>query len=990
MQPNPPNYPPSRYDEGAGQTVPAQPVPPTQMGYPPNSPAAAQPMPYPLPTPPRRSIPIACLGCGLILFSFVVSILCGGAVLLYATINSFGEQIVGRLEEVLPKQDQAFQTTRIFDRNGAELYQIFDEGRRTKVKLADISPNLIAATIAVEDGDFYENPGVDVQAILRAGLQYFSGTEAGGASTITQQLVRNIAFEYAYRTERSARRKIEEIFMAVALTQRKTKDEILEMYLNVIYYGNLAYGAEAAAQTYFGKPAKDLTLAEAALLAGLPQQPARLDPFNPDPVVQQEVLDRRDVVLRLMVEKNKITTAEAAAARAQPLIYANPNVSLRSPHFTLYASDELKTLIEALNLPPAYVKFGGLAVYTTLDPRIQSLAENAAKNQIALIKDRNNAGNAAVVALKPATGEILAMVGSVDYRDDSIDGRVNVVTAQRQPGSAIKPLTYAAAMERGFSAATVLWDVETHIAIPGSGVYSPKNYDNAFHGPVRVRDALANSYNIPAVSTLRQIGVDALLKFAARVGVRSFGDDPTRFGPSLTLGGGELTPLELAQAYAVFANQGNFVPVTSILCIVNSEGEIVYQYEDGCAGRPNARMVEKSINALAAGKAVLDPRIAFVISDILADNAARSPAMGSRSPLRTDGIISSVKTGTTNNYRDNWTVGYTRNVVVGVWVGNTKGEPMRGTTGLTGAAPIWNEVMTGLYNTPSLQESLRVRGNLLSDELTPPDGLRRQQICQLASLRDPVADCTMGRAEWVLDSPPLIPDVNAGGALRPSTDPRFVPTPAPTNGPVIQYIDPGVVKTLVQPLDPAAAAGLVANVRSPVGAVMPAPRYCLVPQEAAGALPGVALQAFIAAPALEDELIYAVAYAQANGLAIAPTLVCRPDMAFGGGLSVPNVTTAILWPAPGETVTGRVFVKGTAAWPVGVATYFKMELQGPQFPEWTTFSGPTETPVINGDLGSFGAAGLVPGTYQLRIVVVGIDGNYLQLSTPIPVNITGQ
>ncbi len=961
---------PSRYDDVP--IVPYQAAPPRR--------------PYILQRPPeRRSWQLWLLGCAVLLGSLIVSTLCGGVLIISAILNNFGEQVVSKLEAALPKQEQAFQTARILDRHGNELYQLIGEGRRTKVRLSEISPYLIKATIAVEDASFYDNIGVDISAILRAGLSYFGGGDSGGGSTITQQLVRNIAFDYRYRAERSARRKLEEIAMAIALTQRKSKDEILEMYLNTIYYGNIAYGIEAAAQTYFGKRAAELNLAEAALLAGLPQAPAVLNPF--DSRALDAVLARQRVVLDLMVKTGAITRAEADAAAAQPLAFADPNIYLNAPHFTLFAEQEVRSLLPALNLPEAYLNFGGLTIYTTLDPRLQALAERVAADQIARIKVRHNANNAAVVVLKPATGEILAMVGSVDYRDDSIDGRVNMAIAPRQPGSAIKPLTYAAAMERGFSAGTVLWDVETHIGVRGGALYSPVNYDRTFHGPVRVREALASSYNIPAVLTLRQIGVETLLSFSARLGIRSLGPDPARYGLSLTLGSGEVTPLELARAYAVFANDGKLTPVTSILCITNSENEIVYEYEGGCAGRARAAVTARSVLNAASAKPVLDPRIAFVISDILADNNARAAAMGAHSPLRTDGIPSAVKTGTTDNFRDNWTVGYTKNVVVAVWVGNSDNTPMRNTTGLTGAAPIWNQIITGIYADPSIMESLKVRGALRSDALTPPPGLRQERLCALNSVTDLATDCQRGRAEWRLDSPPLLP--GADGQLAPSDDPRFVPTPPPANGPLIERVESGVVRAWAQPVDPNLAAAYVANVRSARGDPMPPPRYCLVPQEARGQAPSAQPFLFIDISPFEDEYVYASTYAYARGLAILPRLVCDQQL-LAAVPAVSGVTAIISAPRHGETVTGTVYVTGTAAWAPGQALYFKMELQGPQFPDWTTFSEVSYAPVINGVLGNFGATGLLPGIYQLRIVIVGMDANYLHVSPPTPVIVTGQ
>lgn len=920
------------------------------------------------------------VGCGVLGLFVISAFLCSGTLITISVWNTFNDLLTERIAKILPETNNVFQTTRIFDRYGGELYQLIEEGRRTKVKLSDINQYVIDATIAVEDDSFYENPGVDLASIARAGLGYFTGNESGGASTITQQLIRNIAFEYEYRTERSARRKLEEILLALVLTQQKSKDEILEMYLNLIYYGNLAYGIEAASQTYFGKSSRDLTIAEAALLAGLPQSPSTLDPFNPDPVVQDAVLARRKVVLDLMLSRGKITRADYDQARVQPLVFADPNVSLKSPHFTLFAQAELKNLLPAINLPAAYMNTGGLSVYTTLDPTAQSLAERVAKAQIDTIKAQHNANNAAVIVLKPGTGEILALMGSVDYRDEAIDGRVNMAVAPRQPGSAMKPLTYAAAMERGFSAATVLWDVETHIDIPGSERYSPVNYDRQFHGPVRVRDALARSYNIPAVLTLRQIGVDSLLAFAERLGVRSLGRDVSRYGLSLTLGGGELTPLELAQAYAVFANDGQLVNATSILCVVNNEGQIIYQYEEGCAGR--GTLSDKAITTRAAPIPVLDPRIAFVISDILSDNRARSAAMGANSPLRTDGIITSVKTGTTNDYRDNWTVGYTKNVVVGVWVGNADNTPMQGTTGLTGAAPIWNEVMRGIYANDTIRAALQINGGMRSDELIPPGGMSNRQICDLGAVTDPSMECQPGRNEWILETPPMVP--GESGGLTGQGIPQFASTPSPANGPYLEDIDPGVTRALVRPVDPN-----LALVMSPGGVPVGGTAYCLVPNEVRAQTPGAQMQVFIKATPFEDQDPYVRLYAASRTLAVLPRIVCSADMLMSN-IGVSGISAFITSPMPGESVSGTVYVSGGASWAPGAAAFFKMEIQGPQFPNWTTFAGPFNIPVISGALGDFGSTGLMPGVYQIRVVVVGNDYNHAMESVPVPINVTGQ
>jgi hypothetical protein len=550
----------------------------------------------------------------------------------------------------------------------------------------------------------------------------------------------------------------------------------------------------------------------------------------------------------------------------------------------------------------------------------------------------------------------------------------------------MKPLTYAAAMEKGFTPASVLWDVETHIKAPGLD-YSPINYDRRFHGPVRLRDALANSYNVPAVQTLRSVGVDYLLNFAQRLGVKSLdAAHPEKYGLSLTLGGGELSPLELTQAYAAYANNGVLVSATSILCIINSDGNVVYQYEGGCNGK--GTQDAKTINVYATGKTVMDPRVAFVLSDILADNVARTPAMGGNSPLRTDGIVTSVKTGTTNDYRDNWTVGFTKNVVVGVWVGNTDSKPMTNTTGLTGAAPIWNGVIRGIYSNPELMETLKRAGKLQDDTLNPPPGVYKRQICNIAALKDPAPNCPPGRSEWYFDSPVAIPDAKGKIVIPPPN--RQAPTQLPQNGPVVVDVDPGVAQTLVFPLDPGIAGAILANYKPAPGQPMPpAPTYCLVPNEVKDQVQPVTSQVFIKPPAFKDDAIYARLWAQANGVPILPEYPCTPEMLVAAP-QVAGATAIITSPHPGQTVTGRVDATGTANWQPGQATFFKMEVQGPQFPNWTTFSDVKNTPTINGPLGSFPTAGLQPGTYKIRIVIVGNDGNFLATSSEIPITLTGQ
>jgi penicillin-binding protein 1C len=630
-----------------------------------------------------------CLG----VFIGFVAIFCGGLTLMTLGISAaFAGQVQQRLNERASQVNnyQQFQSTFFYDRQGRLLYEAFGEGRRTKVRFEEFPQTLIEATIATEDDSFWTNPGIDVSSTLRAFLQYVGIQEgASGGSTITQQLVRNVLFDYAYRAERSIQRKLEEIGLALALNGQMTKQQILEFYLNEIYYGNLAYGAEAAAQTFFGKHVNELTLSESALLAGLPQAPADLDPLNPDQTVQTEVYNRWRYVLDRMVVLGFITAGERNQAVSEGYTLVTPEISLQAPHFTVYAQTQLEKLLgELAYRPESFVK-GGWKVYTTLDLDLNNMAQEAAREQVSRL-GANNVTNASVVVLKPLTGEILAMVGSVDYNNDAIDGRVNVAISLRQPGSTMKPFNYSAAMENGMTPGDVIWDTPTTIGLPGQPGYTPRDYDNAFHGPMIMRYALANSYNIPAVQTLRRYGVPYLLGLMQRFGVGTFGD-ASQYGLSLTLGGGEVSLLDLTNGYAVFANQGSYVPTTAILCVLDSQDNMIYNYENGCTrGNPT----EKTVIRAGFGKQAVDPRVAFIISDILSDNNARSAAMGANSPLNTGSLKASVKTGTTDDVKDNWTVGYTRNVTVGVWVGNSNGDPMVNSSGLTGAAPIWNAVST--------------------------------------------------------------------------------------------------------------------------------------------------------------------------------------------------------------------------------------------------------------------------------------------------------
>ncbi len=644
--------------------------------------------------------------------------------------------------EELRARVNTFASTRIYDRTGALLYEVADpeHGRRTAIPLDQISPHLINATLATEDPNFFEHPGVDPVGVARA-IYYAlrEGSLSGpGGSTITQQLVK-LAF---LSSERTAARKIKEAILAAEITRRYSKETILQIYLNEIYYGNLAYGIEAAAQTYFGKPARELTLPEAALLAGLPQAPAYYDPYTnlwqADGVTPGPTKERQRIVLRLMAQYGYVTPSEAEAAWRAPLALRplQQTYALKAPHFVFHVRGEVER-----TLGPEFLARGGLEIHTTLDPRLQAIAEEEVAARVAQLADQD-ATNGALVAVRPTTGEVLAMVGSADFYNAAIAGQINMATAPRQPGSAIKPLTYLAAFEMEppliddytrpsdeisaleppgyWTPATAILDIRTEFPDGANPPYVPSNYDGKEHGIVSVRAALANSYNIPAVKALQHIGIDRLRAMAARLGITTL----TRpdYGLALTLGGGEVTLLEMVGAYATLANGGVRAPLTSIACIITADGVQIWRSAGAetvpaCA-ETAARSGVALLIAPAEPQPVVDPQLVFLITSILSDLEARRPAFGrSAELLSLPDRPAAAKTGTTNDYRDAWTLGYTPDLAVGVWVGNADYRPMRELAGALGAGPIWHNVMRrALEGTPP-------------QPFVAPPGIQRIEVC---------------------------------------------------------------------------------------------------------------------------------------------------------------------------------------------------------------------------------------------------------------------
>ena len=561
------------------------------------------------------------------------------------------------------------QSSRIYDRNGKLLYTIYASRNQSVVPLNKIPKRLQEATISIEDKNFYNHGAIDFKGIIRAIFVTFSHKQVQGGSTITQQLVRNSLLTL----ERTITRKVKEVVLSFVVESIYSKDRILEMYLNQVSYGGTAWGVEAASQIYFGKDVTKLTLGESAYLAGLPQAPSVYSPFGSRP---EEGKKRQIQVLQAMKDSGYITPDELKKAGVEELKFSEIRDNITSPHFVFYIKDLL-----VQRYGQKTVEQGGLNVVTSLDSEIQKIAEDAIATEEATIS-RGNWYNASTVVTKPATGEILAMVGSRNYFDNNRDGNVNVTISNRQPGSSIKPINYATGLIKGYSAATPFVDEKICFPNPSGASYCPQNYDSKFHGVQQMRYALANSFNIPAVKMLKLNTVEAMIATASAMGITSF-TDPSRYGLSLTLGGGEVTMLEMVQAYGVFANLGHRINLHPILKVTDSKGKVLEEYK-----APKSSLV--GIKAIPEG-------VAFIISNILADNGARSASFGSNSPLYIKGYPVSVKTGTTNDYRDNWTIGYTPSFVVATWVGNNDNTPLKGVvSGITGAAPIWHQIMANL------------------------------------------------------------------------------------------------------------------------------------------------------------------------------------------------------------------------------------------------------------------------------------------------------
>lgn len=704
------------------------------------------------------------MGCSvftaLISLIIVVSLALGGAVGVYA----YYARELPPADSIVQAQEEAFLTTTFYDRTGQfAIYEVIDPngGDRQYATLSDLPEHFLQATIAIEDANFYENPGFNVRGLARATWSNLQGNELQGGSSITQQLVKNVLIPPDERTTVSFERKFKELILASEISRLYSKDQILEWYVNTNFYGNLAYGVEAAARVYFDKPARDLTLAESAVLAAIPQFPLQ-NPIDNSPAARE----RQELVLERMVAVGFLTPLEAQTALNEELVikpFAR-RFSITAPHFSLYARSETEAILNYLGYDgPRLISQGGLRVYTTLDLDLQQQFECVARSHVerlssgdgtfvhnttagsscfaseylrspsqAITAQPRTVTNASGVVLNAQTGEIVSMVGSVDYWDETIDGNFNGALALRQPASTFKPFVYVTAFLSPFDGNTnvvtpafMTADVYTEFDNGQEEPYIPLNIDRQFHGPVSVRNALARSYNVPAVQVLSLVGLTEVLKVAHAMGINSMNENISQYGLSLALGTAESSLLDMTYAYNTFNNLGTMVgrPIffndarpgyrqldpVSVLRIEDANGKILWEYNN-TAGTFDRR-------------SVLEPGMAYMITDILADNEARVDAFGQGNVLELS-RPAAAKTGTSDDFRDSWTIGYTPQYTVGVWVGNNDNRPMEEVTGLVGAAPIWHAIM----------EYVHTRDNLPVVKWTEPNTITRKNVCLLSGL----------------------------------------------------------------------------------------------------------------------------------------------------------------------------------------------------------------------------------------------------------------
>ena len=600
----------------------------------------------------------------VLIFGFAGLILLMAAVLIWLStleipdLSSFEERRV-------------LQSTKIYDRTGEiMLYDLHQDVRRTVVQFDQISPYVKNATVAIEDDQFYSHFGLDIKAIVRAAVSNVQEGGLGqGGSTITQQVIKNSILQ----REKTFTRKAKEAILALKLEQLKTKDEILEIYLNESPYGGTIYGIEEASRAFFKTSAKDLTIGEAAYLAAIPQAPTYLSPHGNN----RDALDaRQKTVLERMRSNGFITVEEFEAAKVEKVEFESQIVSgIKAPHFVMYVREQL-----AEKYGEEALAERGFKVVTTLNYELQEAAEKIVAEKVAINTESYNASNAGLVATDPKTGDLLVMVGSKDYFSEDVEGNYNIALAERQPGSSIKPFVYAAAFKRGYLPTTILYDVRTQFSTSCEPndltneppCYAPNNYNDKFVGPISMRNALAQSLNIPAVKTLYLVGVKNALKLAADMGLTTL-NNPDRYGLTLVLGGGEVKLLDMTHAYGVFANKGVKAEPRTILRIEDNQGNIVEETQ-------------------VKEERILDENVTNMVSDILSDNVARAPLWGSNSKIYFPDRDVAAKSGSTNDFRDAWIMGYAPNIAVGAWCGNNDNGTMRGLSGLI-TTPMWREFM---------------------------------------------------------------------------------------------------------------------------------------------------------------------------------------------------------------------------------------------------------------------------------------------------------
>jgi penicillin-binding protein 1C len=884
----------------------------------------------------------------------------------FASYFYLSNQLSAAIDQVVYYQGQGVGgTPRFYDRNGQLLFELETTEKRRWLDYSEIPVDVLNATVAVEDDTYWSNYGIDPEAIVAALISNYrnQGDRPVGASTITQQLVRHIAFSYEERVTASYERKLREIFLAFILNQQRSKQDIITMYLNEIYYGNLAYGIEAAAQTYFGMSALDLSLAESAFLASLPQSPLDLDPYTNF----EGAKARQELVLDLMLDEGMLDPQIAQAAKEE-VIHLSPLISvdlsgvdrvLEAPHFVLYAQNELEKRYGSDALTR-----GGWQITTSLDLNLQKFAEQAARDWVASRAGQHDVNNASIVVLKPDTGEILAMVGSLDYFNEAIDGQVNVALQPRQPGSSIKPITYASAMERGWTTGDALWDVPIELDLGLDQKMVPVNYDGRYHGPVLFRDALANSYNIPPIQLIRDIGLPAFIGTARKMGIESLDETPGYYGLALTLGGGEVPLLEMTHAYATLANQGRRPRLRSVLNVVDGRDNFVFNGD------------QERIPAVNA----LDPRIAFIITDILDDDVARAPAMGTNNALAAPYPVAA-KTGTTNDFRDNWTLGYTPEVVVGVWLGNTDGHPMQNSSGLRGAAPLWRSIMDYLQANPIAKEDSPDIAILPTAAISPEEseaapgefplvnGVEERVVCIPRGTGG--SSCGASRKDWFLAGGPL------HGIQRLGYVPDMITNPGAWTLVVSSVLASDAQNVALPPLDD--------------GTRPPTPNQCVINTRRPTA--GAPVRLFLPIPPYYPDEVHARRWARAHGYNMAPPIMCPINVAQkvlgssgsgdvnsnSGDLAQPptGTTYRIDSPLAGQQVSGLVSIIGTASINPSAVQYYKLEIgRGPSPTSWTTFGSTHRNSVSNGLLETLQADSLPPGEYVIRLVVVRNDGNF--------------